>query len=147
MEDSSRQISMMIRYRNGYTVEAVLLSRAHDTMRVAVRGGSDGLELRKINGRWVSEDCEPVDVEFAWLPLQDQPVVSINDCICPPNTLPSCSICSSRAKTTPQLLRQSTTPASRTPLLYTTTSSKSSGCCQGFNLPTSSRPHSTRLLS
>lgn len=75
---------MTIRYGNGYTVEAVLLSCAHDTMRVAVRGGSDVLELRKINGRWVSDDCEPVDVEFAWLRLQDQPVVSINDCICPP---------------------------------------------------------------
>jgi hypothetical protein len=75
---------MIIRYRNGYTVEAVLLSHAHDTMRVAVRGGSDGVELRKINGRWVSEDCEPVDVELALLQLQDQPVVSINDCICPP---------------------------------------------------------------
>jgi hypothetical protein len=75
---------MIIRYGNGYTVEAVLLSRADDTMRVAVRGGSDVLELRNINGRWVSEDCEPVDVEFAWLQLQDQPSVSVNDCICSP---------------------------------------------------------------
>jgi hypothetical protein len=53
-------------------------------LRVAVRGGSDVLELRQINGRWVSDDCEPVDVEFAWLRQQELPTVSINDFICPP---------------------------------------------------------------
>ena len=75
---------MTIRYSNGYSVEAVLLSHAQDTMRVEVRGGCDVVELRKINGRWVSEDCEPVDVDLAWAQQKDLPIVSVNDCICPP---------------------------------------------------------------
>jgi len=75
---------MTIRYSNGYTVEAVLLSRRENVIRVEVRGGSDVFELRQINGQWITEDCEPVDVNIAWVQHKDLPVVSINDCICTP---------------------------------------------------------------
>jgi len=35
-------------------------------MRVAVPGGEDILEFTRIHQVWVSEDCEPVQIEFAW---------------------------------------------------------------------------------
>jgi hypothetical protein len=81
---AQEQINMTIRYSNGYTVEAVPLSRGENVIRVEVRGGSDVLELRQINGQWITEDCEPVEVNFGWVQHKDVPVVTINDCICSP---------------------------------------------------------------
>ncbi len=78
------QTMMTIRYSNGYTVEAVPLCRRENVIRVETRGGSDVLELRQLNGHWITEDCEPVDVDFAWGRHEDLPVVTVNDCICPP---------------------------------------------------------------
>jgi hypothetical protein len=75
---------MRIRYSNGNTAEAVLLARTNDSIRVEVQGGSDVVEFRQINGRWISEDCEPVEVEFAWMRPSQDPIVSIDDYICPP---------------------------------------------------------------
>jgi hypothetical protein len=75
---------MTIRYNNGYTVDALLLAQTEASMRVGLRGGEDVVEFRKIKGRWVSEDCEPVEVEFAWTRRSDEPTVTLDDCICSP---------------------------------------------------------------
>lgn len=74
---------MTIRYSNGYTVEAVLLARTEDSLRVQMRGVDDVVEFRNVDGRWISEDCEPVEIEFAWAQL-DEPTVVVDDCICSP---------------------------------------------------------------
>ena len=57
---------MIIEYRDGRTVEALILARDSTTMRVAVKGGDDVLQLDHVNGRWVTEDREAVHIEFAW---------------------------------------------------------------------------------
>ena len=57
---------MIIKYSNGTEVEAALLVRGERTLRVALNGGDDVVEVTEINGTWVSEDCEPVQIEFAW---------------------------------------------------------------------------------
>jgi hypothetical protein len=73
---------MTIRYSNGYQIEAILLSRTENSMRVAPQGSDDVLHLNQINGTWVSEDCEPVQVDFSWAKQDDMPVVTLDNCIC-----------------------------------------------------------------
>ena len=73
---------MTIQYSNGTEVEAVLLSRDGERMRVAASGGADALELVRHNGVWISEDCEPVRIRFAWQRPSRQEPVEEADCIC-----------------------------------------------------------------
>ena len=72
LEKTARWISkrgnMTIRYNNGHTLEAVLLSRTATTMRIALQGTEDVLELQNINGAWITDECEPVNVDYAWSP-------------------------------------------------------------------------------
>ena len=73
---------MTIRYINGYTQQAMLLSRSENSMRVAIQGSEDVLQFTQVNGTWITEDCEPVQVDFAWSRTADLPVVTLKDCIC-----------------------------------------------------------------
>ncbi len=75
---------MIIRYRTGMSIEGILLSQSGNTIRVAARGAEDALEFTKINNIWVSDDCEPVHIEFEWQRSSAQPVSSEAECICPP---------------------------------------------------------------
>jgi hypothetical protein len=73
---------MTITFTNGKKVEAVLVSRTEDAMHVIARGDSDARELRNVRGTWVSEDCEPVSVEFAWQKSGRKPTITEADCVC-----------------------------------------------------------------
>jgi len=73
---------MTITYANGTTLEAILVTRHEHTIRVAVKGGDDLLEFQDSNGTWVSEDCEPVQIEFEWQKRGRKPEVTEADCIC-----------------------------------------------------------------
>jgi hypothetical protein len=75
---------MTIRYSDGRVVEALLLSRGDDTVRLQVKGADDVMEFLNIRGTWVSADCEPVSIEFAWHCDDREPVVSETDCVCSP---------------------------------------------------------------
>ena len=56
---------MTIIYADGKGVEAVLLSRTENTMRDAVEGAEEAMELSNVGGIWVSDECEPVSIQFA----------------------------------------------------------------------------------
>ena len=73
---------MKIRYQNGQAVEAVTLSRTEKSMRVVVPGSDDVLDLSRVGGTWITEDCEPVSIEY---PSRRAPGATIReeDCICP----------------------------------------------------------------
>lgn len=73
---------MTIRYNNGYQIEGILLSRTETSMRVALQGSDDVLHLNQINGTWVSDECEPVQVDFAWAKQDGMAVVTLDDCLC-----------------------------------------------------------------
>src|SRR3954468_22208289 len=75
---------MTIRYNNGHTLEAVLLSRTETSMRIAPQGSEDSLALQNINGAWITEECEPVQVEYAWPGQSLLAEISEDDCICSP---------------------------------------------------------------
>jgi hypothetical protein len=73
---------MTIQYANGMKMEAALLARRENTIRVAPRGGDDVLEFTNLRGTWISEDCEPVRIEFEWERRGRRPEISEADCIC-----------------------------------------------------------------
>jgi len=75
---------MIIQYTNGEAIEGLLLARTEKTIRVATPGEDEVLEFTCVNGTWVSEDCEPVRIEFAWQRKSRRPVVTEADCICRP---------------------------------------------------------------
>src|SRR6202171_5450625 len=74
---------MTIKYANGTKMEAVIVTRGENTIRVAVEGGDDVVEFTDVNGTWVSEDCEPVQIEFAWQRRERQMEYSAADFVCP----------------------------------------------------------------
>jgi hypothetical protein len=73
---------MTIRYNNGQIFEAVLLSQAETTMRLAIEGHDDIIELNLVHGVWVSDECEPVHVDFAWTARPSAPAMNEDDCMC-----------------------------------------------------------------
>jgi hypothetical protein len=73
---------MIINYSDGKSVEAVLLSRTEQTMRVAVEGAEDAMELSNIRGTWVSDECEPVSIQFAGRRTERKPALSEEDFCC-----------------------------------------------------------------
>ena len=73
---------MLIRYEDGRNSEAVLISRTTGTMRVVLQGSDDALDLTEVNGAWLSENCEPVQVEFAWESRPHTAAPSVSDCVC-----------------------------------------------------------------
>jgi hypothetical protein len=72
---------MTIRYQNGERKQAITLSRTESKMRVAIPDTEDALELRKLSGTWVTDDCEPVTIEY---PSRRAASVTVTeeDCIC-----------------------------------------------------------------
>lgn len=76
---------MTIRFNNGVVKNAVLLTRAAQTLRVAVNDSDDVVELNQKGGVWVTDDCEPVQIEFAWEKTgRKLEEVTEADCICAP---------------------------------------------------------------
>jgi hypothetical protein len=73
---------MFITGLDGRTIEAVIYSQTSTTMRVALNDADDLVDFTCISGQWVSENCEPVSVEFAWQRIRAKELVSEGDCIC-----------------------------------------------------------------
>ena len=66
MPPSGDNSDMTIRYQDGRSVRAIQLSRVDNTIRVAIHGEDDSRLFECIDGTWVSEDCEPVSIDFEW---------------------------------------------------------------------------------
>jgi len=72
---------MTIRYADGKAIEGVTLARTANMMRVAAEGSDDAVEFIKVHGTWISEDCEPVTLEYG--PRRTPPAtLSEADCTC-----------------------------------------------------------------
>ena len=55
---------MTITYANGQTIKAAVVVRSENWMRLVLAGTEDVTEFNLVNGTWISEDCEPVQIEF-----------------------------------------------------------------------------------
>ena len=73
---------MTITYPNGTALNAVLLSRENTRLRTAVLGEEDARAFTLISGTWISEDCEPVRIEFGWERRGPSNVPAEADCLC-----------------------------------------------------------------
>lgn len=69
--------------KNGTVTEAVLLSRQGETLRVAVPGAADVCEFTRLGYDWITEEGEPVAIEFEWQRIAVPEVPREEDCICP----------------------------------------------------------------
>ncbi len=54
---------LLIRYLNGNGQDAILLATKENRIRVAVPGRDDAMEFRFVEGHWISEALEPVEIE------------------------------------------------------------------------------------
>jgi hypothetical protein len=68
---------LLIRYMNGYGQDAILLATMENRIRVAAPGRDDAMEFRYVEGHWISEGLEPVEIEespevdgFGWNSVQ-----------------------------------------------------------------------------
>ena len=75
---------MIITFSDDTKLEGRILTQTGSTMRVALDGATDLVDFTCISGQWVSEDCEPVEIEFAWQRTSRTKVISEADCICSP---------------------------------------------------------------
>ena len=63
---------LLIQYLNGYRQDAILLATMENRIRVAEPGRDDAMEFRFLDGHWISEALEPVEIEegaeieFSW---------------------------------------------------------------------------------
>ena len=73
---------MTIKYPDGTALNALLLSRANDTLRVTVPGDDDVRTFTLIREAWISEKCEPVTIEFAWQRREAVAVTNETECVC-----------------------------------------------------------------
>jgi len=65
-----------ITYLDGTVLEAIVLSHEDDEIRAMVAGWSDVLAYTRVHGTWISEETEPVAIEFAWQRRRKPPVPS-----------------------------------------------------------------------
>src|ERR1039457_6838865 len=71
-----------ITYPNGIILEAIVLSHEENEIRVIVAGCDDVLVFTRIYGTWISEEIEPVAIEFAWQRRGTSTTPSEAACIC-----------------------------------------------------------------
>jgi hypothetical protein len=73
---------MTITYGDGRSLDAVLLSRTSDEVRVLFPGDEDVRSFTSINRRWISEECESVVLQFAWNRSHTALVPTEEKCVC-----------------------------------------------------------------
>jgi len=76
--------SLTIQYRDGRSIEALLLSRNEGRIRVQIAGSDDATEFRQFKDIWVSENCEPVRIVFPWAARRGLPIVQVDGAISAP---------------------------------------------------------------
>ena len=80
---ASQNQFMTITYPNGTVLEAIVLSHEDNAIRAIAAGCDDVLVFTRINGTWISEELEPIAIEFAWQHRHASAVASEAACICP----------------------------------------------------------------
>ena len=74
---------MTITYPNGTALKAIVLSHDEHAIRAIAAGRDDALAFTRIHGTWISEEIEPVTIEFEWQRRGASHTCSADDCVCP----------------------------------------------------------------
>ena len=72
-----------ITYPDGTVLEAIVLAHEENEIRAIATGCNDALAFTRIHGTWISEEIEPVTIEFAWQRRGASPTPDLAACICP----------------------------------------------------------------
>jgi len=67
---------------HGTVLEARLLSHQDNEIRAVAAGCDDTLVFTRFNSTWISEELDPVVIEFAWQRRRTFPVTSEDNCVC-----------------------------------------------------------------
>ena len=73
---------MTITCPHGTVLEARLLSQQPNEIRAAAAGCDDTLVFTRYKSTWISENLEPVVIQFAWQRAKRFPVPSEDTCVC-----------------------------------------------------------------
>ena len=73
---------MTITCPHGTVLEARLLSHQDNEIRAVAAGCDDTLVFTRFNSTWISEELDPVVIEFAWQRRRTFPVTSEDNCVC-----------------------------------------------------------------
>jgi len=57
------KMHMLIRYPHGRTLECILLAASRDRLRLVTRKRNETMELRLVEGEWITEEEDPVQIE------------------------------------------------------------------------------------
>jgi hypothetical protein len=71
-----------ITYSDGTVLKAIVLSHEEDEIRAIAAGCDDVLAFTRIHDTWISEEIEPVSIEFEWQRQGAVKVLDEVDCIC-----------------------------------------------------------------
>jgi len=74
---------MTITYSNGTVLKAIVLTHEEHEIRAIAAGSDDVLAFTWIHGTWITEEIEPVTIEFEWQRRGAPQVCSGVDCVCP----------------------------------------------------------------
>jgi hypothetical protein len=72
-----------ITYPDGIVLKATVLSHHQHELRAIAAGCDDVLAFNCNHGTWISEELEPVTIEFGWLRPGAHAAWSEDDCVCP----------------------------------------------------------------
>lgn|ERR1039458_1193394 len=78
----AQNVVVTITYPNGTVLEAIVLSHEETEIRAMATGSDDVLAFTRIHGTWISEEVEPVVIEFAWQRPGTSPSTSKDNCVC-----------------------------------------------------------------
>jgi hypothetical protein len=67
---------------HGTVLEARLLSQQPNEIRAVAAGCDDTLVFTRFHSSWISEELDPVVIEFAWQRHKPFPVASEENCVC-----------------------------------------------------------------
>ena len=73
---------MTITCPHGTVLEARLLSHQHNEIRAVAAGCDDTMVFTRFHSTWISEELDPVVIEFAWQRRKPFPVTTEDTCVC-----------------------------------------------------------------
>lgn len=73
---------MIITFSDGRKLEGRIYTQTASTMRIVVKENEELVDFTCIRGLWLSANCEPVEIGYAWRRIPTIRMISEAVCIC-----------------------------------------------------------------